>query len=88
MPKILNEVFPGSHSKKGDAATAKIQLTMELKSDVLHKMDLKSFRDNDQSYAFDIFDLAKAGDLVTRASSKSTTMMLSELSEIHNEDGG
>ena len=66
MPKILNEVFPGSHSKKGDAATAKIQLTMELKSDVLHKMDLKSFRDNDQSYAFDIFDLAKAGDLVIR----------------------
>ena len=66
MPKILNEVFPGSHSKKGDAATAKIQLTMELKSDVLHKMDLKSFRDNDQSYAFDISDLAKAGDLVIR----------------------
>ena len=37
---------------------------MELKSDVLHKMDLKSFRDNDQSYAFDIFDLAKAGDVI------------------------
>jgi len=66
MPKILNEVFPGSHSKTGDAATAKIQLTLELKSDIMCKIDIKSFRDNDQSYAFDILDVASKGDLVIR----------------------
>ena len=66
MPKILNKFFPGSHSKKGDAATARIQLTMELKSDALCKIDIKSFRDNDQSYAFNILKVAKPGDLVIR----------------------
>jgi hypothetical protein len=65
-PKILNKIFPGSHSKKGNAATARIQLTMELKSDALCKIDIKSFRDNDQSYAFNILNVAKSGNLVIR----------------------
>lgn len=66
MPKILRKIFPGSHSINGDAATAKIQLTMEIKSDAICKMDLASFRNNDQSYAFDILKVAQKDDLVIR----------------------
>jgi len=83
MPKILQNIFPGSHTVKRDAATAKIQLTMEIKSDVLCKMDLTSFRNNDQSYAFDILKVAQRGDLVIRDLGYLVMDCLAAMTEAH-----
>jgi len=66
LPKICQPFFDGSYSKNGPASTAKIQLTTLLKTDEVVHIDIKSFRDNDQSYSSEIMSIAKPGDLVIR----------------------
>jgi len=66
LPNSLHKYFPGPYSKSGKVATAKIQLRQELKSGTYTKIELKHFRNNDQSFAADIIDALEQGDLVIR----------------------
>lgn len=66
LPRCLYKFFPGSYSKTGKAATAKIQLRLELKSGTYSNLSLKHFRNNDQSFAPDILKILNEGDLVIR----------------------
>lgn len=66
LPKILYKFFPGAYSKTGKAATAKIQLRMELKTGTYSNIELKHYRNNDQSFAGAILNILKKGDLVIR----------------------
>lgn len=66
LPKNLATTFPGAHSKTGQAATAKIQCRVELKSGNTTRLEVQSFRDNDQKFSSDIVKMLKAGDLVIR----------------------
>jgi hypothetical protein len=64
--RALSKHFPGSYSKSGDNATARIQLCMELKSMTYERLALMSFRDNDQKYSKEILPHLESGDLVIR----------------------
>lgn len=68
LPDNLASTFPGSYSKrlKGPAATAKIQLRMNLLDEQYTAVEVSSFRQNDQSYAAAIVSELKPGDLVLR----------------------
>lgn len=66
LPVSMAHLFPGPYSSKGKCATAKIQLTLDLKTDNIGLLEVASFRDNDQSYSPDIFKIAQPGDLVIR----------------------
>lgn len=81
MPKVLKNIFPGSFSKFGPAATAKIQLSMDLKNDQILSLDIKSFRNNDQSYAHEICALANSKDLVIRDLGYFTVSSIKALQE-------
>jgi len=59
-------LFPGSHSKKGKAATVRIQLCLELKTLVYERLELMSYRENDQQFSGQIMSIIQAGDLVIR----------------------
>jgi len=62
----LHKHFPGSYSKSGPNATARIQLCMDLKTLTYQRLALMSFRDNDQKYSKEILSHLRAGDLVIR----------------------
>jgi hypothetical protein len=62
----LFSLFPGSHSNKGKAATARIQVCLNLKGMAYERFDLQSYRDNDQKYSSEILSLLQPGDLVIR----------------------
>lgn len=66
MPKNLFTAFPGSHSKTGVAATARIQCRTELKTGNISRLEVQSFRDNDQKFSTDILHTLKPKDLVIR----------------------
>lgn len=66
MPANLFTAFPGSHSKTGQAATARIQCRTELKTGSISRLEVQSFRDNDQKFAVDILHTLRPGDLVIR----------------------
>ena len=66
LPDSLAEFFPGSHSHKGNCATARIQLRLNLLDEQYSKLELQSYRDNDQKYAGDILNILQPGDLVIR----------------------
>ncbi len=66
LPKVLHEIFPGAHSKTGQAATARIQYRMDIKDGSTHRLEVQSFRDNDAKFSADILEDLKPGDLVIR----------------------
>ena len=68
LPDNLASTFPGSYSRrlKGPAATAKIQLRMNLLDEKYTAIEVSSFRQNDQSYAPAIVSELQPGDLVLR----------------------
>ncbi len=66
VPKNLASFFPSSFVKKGESATARIQLTMDLLSDNYEQIDLGSFRDNDGKASKDILEIAEPKDLILR----------------------
>ena len=66
MPESLHGIFPGANNQFGSYSTARIQLTMDLLTDQIHKLDICSFRNNDQSYSSDVLGYVKKGDLVIR----------------------
>lgn len=66
LPSNLASIFPGSYSKTGEAATARIQARLDLKTGNVTRLDIQSFRDNDAKFASDILHTLQAGDLVIR----------------------
>jgi len=66
LPSSLYNFFQGTCNRYGKSATARVQLRMELLSGDYHKIDLQSFRDNDQKYAGDICKTLCKDDLVIR----------------------
>lgn len=66
LPDSLAEFFPGSHSNKGHCATARIQLRLNILDDQYSRLELQSYRDNDQKYAGDLLSILQPGDLVIR----------------------
>lgn len=66
LPANLAGIFPGAHSKTGQAATGRIQCRIELKSGTTSHLEIQSFRDNDQKFASHILHILRAGDLVIR----------------------
>lgn len=66
LPQCLSMVFPGSYSRSGKSATAKIQAIFNLKKGAFSDFQLYSFRDNDQKDAGRIAGHVKPGDLVIR----------------------
>lgn len=66
LPHYLHRFFPGAHSSKRKAATAKIQFRQELKSGTCTHFELQSFRDNDQKFSPNILGILLPGDLVIR----------------------
>jgi hypothetical protein len=66
IPRILSKSFPGSFSKYGDIATAKIQAVFNLKCGNFSNFTLNSYRDNDQKDSPRIVKQLKEGDLLIR----------------------
>ncbi len=63
MPIGLIASFPGSSSRNGTNAMARIQLSMDLRTNSYHKIAVTSFRKNDQSYGMEISKNAKKEEL-------------------------
>ena len=67
LPPQLHELFPGAHSRHGNlTATARIQLTYDLLTHQYVELDLLGYRQNDQSYAYEIVSQLRPADLVLR----------------------
>lgn len=66
LPRVLHEVFPGSHSKMGATATARIQYRMNLQNGAANRVEVQSFRDHDAKFSADILAVLKPDDLVIR----------------------
>lgn len=63
LPGGLHEQFPGSRSQHGSSAIARTQLSIDLHSGSYHNITISSFRENDQSYAMAMAELAQAEEL-------------------------
>lgn len=66
LPGCLSKVFPGSFSKNGDRATAKVQATFNLSKGLFSDFLLTSFRKNDQRDAPRIVEKLNKGALIIR----------------------
>lgn len=68
MPSVLFPLFPGSYSKNGNAATAKVQATFNLLKGSFSNFHISSYRDNDKKDAHRIIGtlFLKKGDLIIR----------------------
>lgn len=66
LPSNLAAAFPGAHSNKGEAATARIQCRIELHTHRIEHLAVQCFRDNDQKFAWHILQTIQAGDLILR----------------------
>ena len=62
----LAEAFPSSYPEGAPAATARLQLRVDLKQEQTTAFHIGSYRDNDPSYAEAILEPAGPGDLVLR----------------------
>lgn len=79
LPKVLNDIFKGSYSKNGNAATARVQLLSNLKTDEIVHIEIGSFCDNDQAYSNQILKFATSGDLVIRDLGYSNPSVFKEM---------
>ena len=66
LPSNLSNVFPGSYSKYGNRANAKIQAIFNFKKGYFSDFTLNSFRDNDQKDAPRFINMLNKGDLIIR----------------------
>lgn len=66
LDRSLASAFPSSHTERKPAATARLQLQVDLKEERTTGFHLASYRDNDQSYSAEILKDAEPGDLVIR----------------------
>lgn len=67
LHRKFSKDYPGSrNSKNKDISVLKIQTLYEVVRRRFLRMDITSFRKNDQSYADKIFEIIKQGDLIIR----------------------
>jgi len=66
LPKGLSEFFPGSKNQFGLSSNVRIQLRIELLSGDYSHVEIQSYRDNDQKFAYHITEQLSPGDLVIR----------------------
>lgn len=66
LPDEMFDFFPGTVNQNGQTSTARVQLRMELKSGNYTNCELKSYRNNDQSYSGEILSELRKDDLVIR----------------------
>ena len=66
MPKSLFEFFPGARLPHGRIACGRLQLRIDLKSYNYESIALRSYCQNDQSFADDILRTLHKGDLIIR----------------------
>lgn len=66
LPRSLAAAFPGSHSRYGESATAKIQAVFNLTKGFFCDLRIFCFRDNDQKDAPHIVSILNKGDLIIR----------------------
>lgn len=68
LPDNVAEVIPGPHSTNGIAkSTARVQLSVNVITETYEKLEVHSYRNNDQSYAYEsIRDVVQKGDLLIR----------------------
>jgi hypothetical protein len=66
LPATLAAFFPGNFNHAGPGATARIQLRLELMSGQYTYLELQSYRDNDQKFAYHIVGCLRQADLVIR----------------------
>ena len=66
LAPTLASIFPGPHNRYGKSATARIQLRLNLLSDLYSNIALSAYRNNDQKYAKEILLVLQAGDLAIR----------------------
>ena len=66
LPDVLSAHFPGSYSRKGTRAMAKVQAVLSLTCGNLVDLRLGCFRDNDQGDAARIVSMVKKRTLVIR----------------------
>lgn len=67
LPRNLAGLYPGPHSKNNEpCATARVQLRVNIKNDSYEHIEVKAYRDNDQSFAHHILKVLEAGALVIR----------------------
>ena len=66
LPRVMSSIFPGSYSRFGESATAKIQAIFNIRSGLFAGFNLASFRDNDQKDSARIIGQLQEKDLVIR----------------------
>jgi len=66
LPDTMAAYFPGSYSRRGNRATAKVQAVLSLTRGSMVDLRLGCFRDNDQGDASRILGIVKKGTLVIR----------------------
>lgn len=66
LDRSLAKAFPSSYTKGAPAATARLQLRLDLKQERLTGFQIGSYRDNDQSYSQSVLEEIEPGDLVIR----------------------
>lgn len=66
LPRCLAAIFPGSHSRYGASATAKIQAVFNMKTGRFTDFLLQSFRDTDQKDSPRLLPKVQKGDLIIR----------------------
>jgi hypothetical protein len=66
LPDAMAAYFPGSYSRRGNRATAKVQAVLSLTRGSMVDLQLRCYRDNDQGDASRILSMVKKGTLVIR----------------------
>ena len=66
LDRSLAEAFPSSYTKGKPAATARLQLRVDLKQERATGFHIGSYRDNDQGFAQEVLKETGPGDLVVR----------------------
>lgn len=83
LPGYLHKFFPGAYSKYAKAATAKIQFRQELKSGLYSHLELKHYRNNDQSFAAHILKNLVEGDLIIRDLGYAVLSVFQKIDELN-----
>lgn len=66
LPALLYSIFGGNTNQKGDYAQARIQVRLELGTEKIHHIGVKTYGENDLSFASQILNTICKGDLIIR----------------------
>ncbi|NNE33486.1 MAG: IS4 family transposase [Winogradskyella sp.] len=82
LPNCLSQHYPGSRNQYGQKkAIARVQLCIDLLTNSFKSLELKSYCDNDATYADRILEYLKKGDLILRDRAYSVTKILKQITE-------